>query len=367
MSGATATGGGPRVAIHALPDAATRAAALNFVQASPAYSYLQDPDWPEVAPRNNRRHAYRLVTMSDAATPDGCPGPLRLVGVLRLTRLAGGYATAAFRRGPVTATPGDLFPLLADLLPALRGAGVVSLTLNPRWSGEAARIAEKALAAHGARPLPEARQTLHTRTGLVDLSGTLDDIYARFGAKMRRQLRAIPKAGLTTRPVRDAADLAWFDACVAAFRDTRGFEGAGHPDAAGHLDWVRRRGGSFNIVEHEGRVFGGFVTYRDGDRALPVSVAWAEADSKLPRTFIAFDTAIRDAVTDPHPPRWLDMSGLSRPEAQARDPAAARRDSFKMRFRPEIVDLVPAHEITLRPLLAGATRALRRMQRGSGA
>ena len=69
-----------------------------FVAECPGRTYLQEPDWPEHAPRDGRRTRYAHAIVRDGA------GAVAAAGLLRLTVLPGGGAMGAFRRGPLVRT-----------------------------------------------------------------------------------------------------------------------------------------------------------------------------------------------------------------------------------------------------------------------
>jgi len=333
--------------LGACTDAALAAEIKAFAATCPGASYLQDPDWPAFAPDGGGRHSYRMATVRDAS------GALVLAGLLRRTSLPGGVALGAFRRGPMTRCPGDLVPALTALLPRLKAAGFASVTLNPRWYDDAALTCEAGLAELAATPVAADRQTLHNITGLVDLDAPLDEILAGFSKKCRPVIRKLEKSGLTVRAM-TGADVETFAAWRAAFVADRRMSVAGQPSVSAQFDYVRETGGLAAMADLNGETVGAFIGFRDGDRILPIADAWADPNARLPRGYLFLWSLIRAAHAQGGI-RWLDIGGLSdQDRLRARDPqaaeAAARRDDFKMQFRPRVVTLPRVHEIVLRPM-----------------
>lgn len=329
---------------------------LDFAQAAPCYSYLQDPDWPAYAPKR-KRHSYLWAGVR------GADGGLCLTGVLRRTALAAGYWQGSFRRGPLTATPQDLQPALKALLPLLRARGCTALTLNPRWTGADCAAAEAAMAAAGAAPAPPGQQTLHSVTGLIDLTASYDDILQRFSRTTRQSIAKLGRIGFTARLSEDAADIALYGEWLRSFYASRNMDAAGQPSAEAQAAFVRDKGGILATAWHKGEKAGVFVLFRDGDRLIPIGNGWADPKSRLPRSYLLIDAAIRIAKERMPGIRWLDLGGLSGPGEDG--PAGAQgRDAFKMRFAPEIIQMPQVHRIVLRPAIDRLAQTIR--NRGKG-
>lgn len=349
-----------RARLSPVLDPQDRARAQAFCRASAGYSYLQDPDWIDVAPRGGR-HDYLHVELLEGEE-------LRGYGLLRRTRLPGGYALGAFRRGPVTANPEALAPALDALLPELARRGFVAVTANPRWEDDDADRAEAVMASAAkdrpvgtiARP---GRQNLHSVTGLIDLSLGPDAILAACNSHTRRKLRGLEKRDINVRPLSGAADLELFHRWQGHFAADRGLDLRGQPDLEAQQRWVAARGGDFALIEIDGAPFGAFSILHDGPRVLNVGLAWADPGSKLPRSYITFWHAIRrygaEAMAGEDGPRWLDVAGLTDPRVARADPGAEGRDRFKLGFPMRVVRLTRVHNFVLRPALFAALGALR--------
>lgn len=337
---------------------AQHAAVRAFCDASPGYSYLQDPDWPDVMQGEGGRHSYRHVLVERDA------GGLAAYGVLRLSPVPGGLALGAFRRGPVVAAPADLEPVLRVLLPALRNAGLITVAMNPRWEDAEAETVEQVLARLGGQVAPPARQRLHSCTGLIDLAPVPEEIFAACTAHARRNLRKLDKLGLTLRPVADGAEMVRVRDWTEAFARARDLTTRGLPGLEAQRDWIARHGGALVMVEAEGAPVGAFSLLRDGPRLLNMSNGWADPDARLPRSYLVYWYAIRRWAgnAEPDGPRWLDLAGRDDPRVPRSDAGAEGRERFKDGFPQRHVVLPRMHRFVLRPLLARALDGVERLR-----
>ncbi len=334
--------------LHSADDPAVAVEFAGFVAQCPGATYLQDAGWPGYAPDGGGRHGYALAMVRDPA------GQPVLAGLLRRTGLPGGVALGAFRRGPLVRRVSDLAPGLSALLPVLRTAGYASVTLNPRWYDDDAEACEAALADLGATVVEDPRQTLHNVTGLVDLDRSPEEILAAGSKSLRTLIRKLDRQGLSIRQMTEA-DLALYAEWRKAFVADRGMSVAGQPSVAAQLAHVREKGGLAAMAELNGAPCGAFVAFRDGDRILPISDAWADPRINLPRGYL-FLWALIHTGQGMAGLRWLDVAGISdQTRLMSRDPEAAKRaaqrDEFKMRFRPRVVAMPRIHEFVLRPML----------------
>lgn len=322
-----------------------------FAKTCPVRTYLQDPDWPSYAP-SKKRHSYQIAMVRDAA------GGLVLAGVLRKTRAALGLSIGAFRRGPLTQTPDDLDAALPPLLEALKAQGVVAVTLNPRWTDAQADACEGVLNQLGATLLPDARQTLHCYTGLVDLRPDRDKLIAGLSKRYRANLRKIERMPLRFRPMTDA-DITLYRNWNAAFVESRDYDASGLPGPGAQVRYVREKGGVASLVELDGAPAGVVLGFADGDRILPVGNGWADPRLKLPRIVLVFWHLMEEGKRQGL--RYLDVGGLSAPDAKtgqadAEQGSAEARDQPKMNFGPQVIRLTRAHEFVLRPVQHKAIR-----------
>lgn len=345
-------------------DAAAQAEANAFLAASPAASYLQRPDWPALCPPSSR-HRYVVLRARNSA------GRLVGLGLARLSRLVPGLSMAWLRRGPVTATLEDLAPVTRAFAARLRAAGCVSMVVNPRWSGADAASAEDALAGLGARRLPDAEQSLHAATLLVDLSGDAGALKRRLKSRCRRQIGKAEAAGLVVRPAASLDEAMLFEPVFRNFHERRRLGTESIPSVP--MQWqMTSEGGAFLLGWYEGRVICGHVVVADGDRAFWLTMASEDAPDDLPKSYALVWQALLSAQAQGF--RTYDMAGAPRSdrlEGQTISRAEANRHQFKMAFDPAHVDLVPmmvlpllqpAHDLlfTLRQRYRARTRASKR-------
>ncbi|MEZ5798367.1 MAG: hypothetical protein R3D63_13310 [Paracoccaceae bacterium] len=185
-----------------------------LVAASPAGSYLQQPDWPELCPPPPR---HRYVGLRAYLGQE-------LIGwaQVRLSPLAAGFRLASLRRGPVTMDIETLRLVVPAFAGALARHHVCSMVVNPRWSGPAADEATRCLAALGATVLPDRAQTIHRTTLLADLSGTPADLRGRLKQRCRRQIARCEKMGLQVRPAASVDEAMLYEPVLQGFHRRRG-------------------------------------------------------------------------------------------------------------------------------------------------
>ena len=326
----------------------------DLVARSLVASYLQDPDWPQYAPRK-ARHDYLHVTV-------GRPGePLLLAGVLRRSRLPGGLSLGSFRRGPLTAAPSDLALALPPLIARLRRMGLLTLTLNPRWTDEAIAPAAAALRRIGAREVPFDRQTLHQETAVIDLDADLETIRSRFQSNIRTKLRKAARAGVATLPLTDPAAVADFDRWLRDLAGRTGYDTSGLPDAAAQVAHARACGGVAGEVHLDGTRVGVFIGLRDADRLLFTAPGWSETSTNLPRLPIVIDALIAEGLRIPGVTA-VDLGGVMPADRRGADSAADNRERGKHQLNPRIIRLLPMHEVSVVPGAAAAMGLARRLR-----
>ncbi len=335
-------------ALQPVDDPALRQELAAFAASCPGATYLQDPNWPDFA-RRKARQDYLYATVR------GQGGELLMAGLLRRTSLPGGHSLGAFRRGPLVRRLEDLAPALSVLLPKLQRAGFLSVTLNPRWYDDDADACEQAMRDLGAQVAPHDRQTLHARTGLIDLDRSEEQIVASFSKSCRLHIRRLGREGLSVRPLTDPAEIETFIGWFDNFARDRGMSISGLPTVHSQLDHIRAYGGAAMAMDLHGKFFGAFTALRDGDRLLPFANAWCDPNAPQPRSYMMEYALMREGRRM-EGVRWLDLGGLSderilegRPKPEAN--AARRRDDFKKRFSPWVVRLPRVHEFILRPTL----------------
>jgi len=309
----------------------------DFLAGSPAVAYTQTDIWLEIAPVTKLQHLRFLWCESNEH--------LLLGGVVRFTRFFPGYVLAALVRGPVVHEPGDLDRCLPIMMEVLHRAGVSTLLVDPFWSDNEAGDVGKILAQHGFRVVDQDDQPSYTVTGYVDLTRSEEEIFADFKSRCRRHIRRAERQGLTVRPVESERDIAAFDALFQAFARRKKLDIAGRPALIDQWRYVQKMGGAFLLAEVDGRLVGGHVAFREGERAVWVTMASDDAPSDMPRSYNLLWEAMRrmkDAGC-----RDFDLAGLS-PDG-SEDEGQKNRDFFKLSFNPRRVPLVPTHVAALQP------------------
>jgi len=326
----------------------------DFLAGSPAVAYTQTGIWPEIAPVTKLQHL-RYLWCEDSER-------LLLAGVARFTRLFPGYVIAALARGPVVYEPGDLDRCLPIMMDVFHRAGVSTLLVDPFWSDKEAEHVSGILAHHGFRVVNRADQPSYMVTGYVDLMRSEEEIFAGFKSRCRRHIRRAERQGLAVRPVESERDIVAFDALFQDFARRKKLDVAGRPALIDQWRYVREMGGAFLLAEVDGRLVGGHVAFREGERAVWVTMASDDSPSDMPRSYNLLWEAMR--CMKGAGCRYFDLAGLS-PDG-SEDEGQKNRDFFKLSFNPRRVTLVPTHVAALRPmqhaLFYKARQAYRRSQ-----
>ncbi|SLN45989.1 lipid II:glycine glycyltransferase FemX [Pseudooctadecabacter jejudonensis] len=336
-------------------DEAARAEARRFMSGCVSQSIHQSLDWPLLNPPTARQtYLYFLVRDQE-----------RLVsaGVLRLTAVVAGLKVAAIHRGPVTATLEELPAVLQVLSQALRGRGVVSLTVNPHWTGQQGAEIPDVLAPLGFAPVPEGLQNFPTATALIDCTQTTDDMMAAMTQTGRRHLRKSAKAGVTCRPMATRAEAELANQIMAAMSVETGLTLDSQHDFTAHYDFLSAYPdrGSILVTEVEGKVFGAAVNYMEGARGFNMLLT-TSSQVTVPRAYqLMWDSILSAKSTGA---TSFDMVGFPDEDRES-DAGMKTRGAFKRGFGPQIVKLPPLMTKPLRPVLhhiIAQARILRRMR-----
>jgi len=191
-------------------------------------------------------------------------GVLRAVGLIALRChpfLKGRYSDAMAYSGPVC----DDLPGMTAFLTALADhpamAAVGRLRVTPYWLEEEGYRIMAWLGEHGWRPF-EYGPMRHT--GLIDLSGSDDDLLARFSQTCRRKIRKAEKLGLTVRVGLEGAGADDFRDRLNSHHQNRRIATIPPP-----MFQALQRGvlgpadlGSIIAVHHDQRFLAGIITYR---------------------------------------------------------------------------------------------------------
>jgi hypothetical protein len=335
------------------------ARADDLYASSEASAISQHPVWRDLAP-GSRLQSYRRFLCVD----DG--GEVVSGGLVRLTRFFPGRFAAAIRRGPMTRAPEDLVVVLPALEAALRKVGVSVLSVNPYWQEEEAARAETILAGLGYRSVPPGTQTLPTKTALVDLRGTPEEILARFSQRRRRDLRVDrDDRRIVVRPVESPEIAAGLTDIMKRMAAATGMEIDNQHDFVRHQACLSARPylGAIHAAYLEGRLIGGSVSYREGARCYSLLMATLpDMKGSARSTELYWADMVRAAEAGC---REYDMAGYPDPEHGRKDRTAVGRSEFKDSFRPRIVSLVPIMEKALRPLEHSVFSYARAAYRGS--
>lgn len=270
-------------------------------------------------------------------------------------------------RGPIGAgdPPGAVAGRAAALADWLRGRGATILAVDPELDADPAYDA--ALAAAGFRATGEIQPSRHRL--LLDLPTGADDdaLLAGMSKSTRQRIHAAQRGGTLVREDADGRLLEAFGAFMDAtarrkrfnFRSERGF-----------IRWWRRIVGTerarFLVAEHDGRLLGGLLAYRQGGH-------WATA-------FSADDVALRrEHAGTMHLLRWtiirmarddgaasIDLGGVDVPGARRLpEPGEPQWGMYehKLGFGARWVESAAAHEVVLRPTVYRADVTLRDVRR----
>ena len=343
-----------------LIDDSTQASALEsriaieaFLRASPFAAYQQSIAWTRVAPRG-ARHDFLLWRCAEGET-------IVAAAVVRRTWLSPRRWLATLQRGPVVQRAGDVARVLPELLRTLGAAGCCSVQLAPRVRGRDLPMMAEALRAGGFTPLEESRQPLHRATGIVWLDKPETEVFAGFRQRGRRQVRAAEKAGLTVRPVADAADVARYQAMLDAFRlARRDYDMSGLPDAAGQAALIEGLGGAMLLAELGGEIVGAHAWVRQADEAIWLSMATSDAHREIPLAYALLWQGMRSARAAGCV--GYDLAGI--PLDEPRDEGEAGRAQFKGAFAPSRRVLLPMQVAAVKPVSHLVLFGAREMYRG---
>jgi lipid II:glycine glycyltransferase (peptidoglycan interpeptide bridge formation enzyme) len=269
-------------------------------------------------------------------------------------------------RGPVAAgdPPAAVAARAAAMADWLRGRRATILAVDPELEHDAAYDA--ALFRAGFRPTEEIQPSRHRL--VLDLPEGTDEaaLLGRMSRSTRQRIHAAEQGGTAVREDRDGRHLDAFAAFMDATARRKGFNFGSDR----FTRWWRRIVGGdhsrFLVAEHDGRLLGGLLAYRQGGHW---ATAFSADDATLRRDHpgtmhLLRWTAIRMARDDGAPS--IDLGGV--------DVAGARRMptpgepqwgmyEHKLGFGARWVESAAAHEIVLRPTVYRVDRTLRDMRR----
>ncbi len=263
----------------------------------------------------------------------------------------GFYPTAEAYSGPICDTPRNMVDFLTALETHEAFSRVGTLVVTPYWLAPGAMGLAASLNQAGWAPYEE---PYDRSTGIYDLSGTPDDIMARFKKNARRELRRSWDFGLTVEYVQDEATALEAYPILQRHVVNRSAEPI---DEVTYLEDYRNIYstndiGSFFVVRHQGRIIAGAMNLRS-------------PDTFFFRRFFIDDEAlpllgkIRVAPLIQYEGmkwgqemgcRWADENGY----IHGLDPSHPlyRVNKYKEAFNPTEVQRLPGHQKVVRPLIS---------------
>ena len=270
-------------------------------------------------------------------------------------------------RGPIGAgdVPGAVAARAVALAEWLRGRGATILAVDPELDADPAY--DEALAATGFRATEEIQPSRHRL--VLDLPAAADDatLLAGMSKSTRQRIHAAERGGTAVREDAAGQQLDAFGGFLDATARRKHFN---FGSDRGFIRWWRRIVGTdrarFLVAEHDERLLGGLLAYRQGGH-------WATA-------FSADDATLRrEHAGTMHLLRWtiirmardegaasIDLGGVDVPGARRLpEPGEPQWGLYehKLGFGARWVESAAAHEIVLRPTVYGADVTLRDLRR----
>lgn len=282
-------------------------------------------------------------------------------GLIRLRKVLFGLSLAVIQRGPMTATPSQLGPVLAALEKPLRQRGVIGLTVNPYWIGDDVSAATDALVAADYAQVPQDLQNFPSTTAICDLTQDDDTLMAQMSQTGRRHMRKALKAGVTCRPMASAAEAKIANDIMVRMAAETGLVTDSQHDFSAHFEYVSAQpdAGSCLVTCLDGSIFGAAVNYVEGNTGYNMLIA-TRSDVAVPRAYVLTMESMR-ALRALGCTRF-DMVGFP-DERTATGEGAERRGAFKRSFGPQIVPVLPLFSKSLRPTLFGPVQKLQALRR----
>jgi len=301
----------------------------------------QSPLWPIVnPPEGKQKYLYFAAHRNSALVSSG---------LIRLRALFLGFQLAGIQRGPVVANLRDLPEVLTALEAALKPHKVVTLNANPYWLGSDAGQAQATLEQSGYDRVTPTLQNFPTTTALIDTTASQDDIMAAMTQTGRRQLRKAFKAGVTVRPMQDAAEVEIANEIMAQMAVETGLVLDSQHDFGPHYAYLTQnpKEGSVLVTEVDGNIFGAAVNYLEGTMGYNMLLT-TSSDVDVPRAYALMWHSILSLKA--LGATCFDMVGYPDEDVDVNAGAKAR-GNFKRGFGPEIVKMTPIMSKALIPAL----------------
>lgn len=314
-----------------------------FIEATPGGDIVQTTVWAQ-SKRALGFETCHVIVRSDNRILGGA-----LVVIKRLGPLgAVGYVA----RGPLvdTGEPAHLPAVLDEIEHAARARGVRHLVIQPPEGGD---DISAALAARGYTP--DAPAVAPTATMRIDLSQSLEQIFARMSAGKRRAIRCSQGHGVEVR-MGSRRDLEVFHALYRATAHRQGFKALSlaylrhHWEALDPHGWVR-----LILAYHRGRPLAGVWLSAFGDTATGRLGGWSGHGRRVQPNAACRWHAFQWAKDNGY--RYYDLGGIRRdyaeriaalqplPDEFVRSPAA-----FKRELGAELVLLPTSSQLTFNPI-----------------
>lgn len=284
----------------------------------------------------------------------GRVGPeLRAVGMFTAVRhqlLPGHHWVARALSGPVCDDPQDMTNFLHGVARAPAFARVGALQITPYWMDDDLPPLSEELARAGWRQF---EPDFFRKSGLSDITGTPDEIVARFSATARRKLRKILQVGLTVEHVTDEAVAMEAFEVLNRHHDDR--EGGRIDEALFRANfrsvYSTNDLGTLMLVRHKGRILAGAMRHRDS-RTVHFLRFFIddEVAAELGKLRVAPLIAIESM-------KWANARGCSRADwggyEKGLDPSHPYHSiyRYKEEFHPVEVQRLPGHQKILKPML----------------
>lgn len=300
---------------------------------------------------------------------------LALIALTPHPFLPGTYADAMSYSGPVADSQDDLVDFLEALRrqPSFRRIG--RLRITPYWRDADARALREALERRDWRAYePDGLR----ETGLVDLTGSPEEIFQRFVKSARYEYRKAEKQGLQIEPVLTEDRAVAFYESLDRHRNERGMGSLSRPGfmAAFQDVYRHRRLGALTLVTHDGEIVGGWLGHCGGRSGHLMQVITEPAKLKQLNNLRVSPYLCLDAMlwAKAQGAEWLDVEGF-RPNMTETD-RLYRVYRYKAEFSPVHSQRLPGHALVLnralhltgnaRDLARQTVRALRARMRRPG-
>ncbi len=320
-----------------------------FQSACPSRTVQQSLVWPDLnRPEPDQEYQYFIAK----AGPKVLSG-----GLIRLRRVAAGYTVASIVRGPVTARPQDANIVLLSLEAKLREMGVITLTVNPYWSGSEKELSVGAMHDAGYRRVNRILQYFPTATALIDTTKSPGDLLNSMTEDGRRYLQKAKQQGVSCRPMARYEEALRANEIMVRMAEETGLSLDSQYNFVAHYEYLKSSpsAGTILVTELNGEIFGAAVNYLEGKRGYSMLLT-TSSEVDVPRSHVLTWESIfsmKELGAE-----VFDLSGFPDDDFETPDSVRAR-GAFKAGFSPEIVKLPPSMSKPLRPLLHGAVTKLR--------